>query len=64
MDSSIPAKVRLSSVSHDKVTASVPPLSSYPVGGLEGRFPGARTDRPVGRTLGDEGRLSQDLGAA
>ncbi|KAK7795804.1 hypothetical protein U0070_015936 [Myodes glareolus] len=33
-------------------------------GGLRGRFPGARTDRPSGGTLGDEGRLSRDRGAA
>ncbi|KAM7326160.1 hypothetical protein ACRRTK_014638 [Alexandromys fortis] len=33
-------------------------------GGLRGRFPGARTDRPSGGTLGGEGRLSRDRGAA
>lgn len=46
------------------MTVSAPLLLSGPAGGLRGRFPGARTDRPSGGTLGGEGRLSRDRGAA
>lgn len=63
--SSIPAKTRhCRSMSRMTSCQRRRRCSSYPVGGRRSRFPGARTDRPSSRTLGGEGRLSQDRGAA
>lgn len=57
-----PSQSSALSLAQDEVTAPVPPLPAYPVGGLRTRFPGARTDRPAGRALGGERRLSRGPG--